>query len=73
MNQTADLNNLTVEELDLIHSALIHRRRTLPDLINAWGINSARGRELRREMDMLPALSEKVCEVLVDATLGRRV
>jgi hypothetical protein len=61
--------NLTAQELDLIHSALLHKQRNLPDLIKAWGADSHRGKELQDQLDNIPALSRKICEALVDAKL----
>lgn len=61
--------NLTAQELDLIHSALIHKQRTLPDLIKAWGADSNRGQELQTQLDNIPELSKKICLALVDAKM----
>lgn len=66
--------NLTAEELDTIHAALIMRERILrEDWIPSWSNDSNRVAELQKQLDSIPALRSKVCCAKLSLELGFEV
>jgi hypothetical protein len=62
---------LSVEELNAIHGALVTRERVIrEDWIPAWGEDTKRAEELRKEADLINALRSRVCNAKIEAELG---
>ena len=60
-----------VEELGLIHGALVSRERILrEDWIPAWGEDTQRGQELQKEADAIHRLRSVVCSAKISLELG---
>jgi hypothetical protein len=61
---------LTIKELQAIHSALITRERILRDNFIPACEGTSRVEELKTELDLLPGLRSRICAAQLSKELG---